>query len=101
MSRLLAQLYTRECRGCDDTTFHTHHLTRLGSWHYARIARRPFASRVKARSLAISIMCFIVAGLDVYVGATEDRHGYFGGAALIALIGALNLWVHRANRRSS
>ena len=34
--RLLSKLSTRKCRGCDDPSFHTAHLTRLGRWRYIR-----------------------------------------------------------------
>lgn len=34
MKRFLIKTYTRKCRGCADDSFHTHHLTRLGRWHY-------------------------------------------------------------------
>jgi hypothetical protein len=34
MKRLLIKLSTRKCKGCEDTSFHTHHLTKLGQWRY-------------------------------------------------------------------
>ncbi len=34
IGRLLTRLSTRRCRGCDDPSFHTAHLTRLGQWRY-------------------------------------------------------------------
>jgi hypothetical protein len=34
MQRLLIKLSTRKCRGCDDASPHSHHLTRLGQWRY-------------------------------------------------------------------
>lgn len=31
-----SRLMTRKCRGCDNTSFHTAHLTRYGHWLTAR-----------------------------------------------------------------
>lgn len=36
MRRLLIKMSTRRCRGCPDTSFHTHHLTALGRRRYTR-----------------------------------------------------------------
>lgn len=34
-TRLLVKLSTRKCRGCDNTSPHTHHLTWIGRRRYA------------------------------------------------------------------
>jgi hypothetical protein len=31
LHKLKWRLWTKKCEGCDDSSFHTHHLTRLGS----------------------------------------------------------------------
>lgn len=36
ISRVLSALSTRKCRGCDDSTFHTAHLTALGRRRYTK-----------------------------------------------------------------
>jgi len=42
MRRLLhsafLRMLCRPCRGCICTDPHSHHLTRLGRWHYAKVA---------------------------------------------------------------
>lgn len=40
MKRLIAKLSTRRCGGCDDTAFHTHHLTLLGRFRFTPWPRR-------------------------------------------------------------
>lgn len=35
-----SRLSTRRCRGCDDESFHTAHLTRLGWWAIKRSEAR-------------------------------------------------------------
>jgi hypothetical protein len=34
MNRLLIRMYTRRCKGCEDPSPHTAHLTPLGRWRY-------------------------------------------------------------------
>ena len=34
MRRIWIRLKTRKCKGCSDTSFHTHHLTWLGRRSY-------------------------------------------------------------------
>lgn len=36
LHRLLVKLSTRKCRGCKDTSFHSHHLTWIGRRRYTR-----------------------------------------------------------------
>ena len=40
MKRLIAKLSTRRCSGCEDTSFHTHHLTLLGRLRFTPWPRR-------------------------------------------------------------
>ena len=52
MNRILIALSTRRCHGCDDTSFHTAHLTTWGRKRYTgRWSRWP-ARRSQASSIA-------------------------------------------------
>lgn len=107
MTRLLARvrerLFLRKCRGnCEFDDVHTHHLTRLGLWYLTSAFRPPSLwRRITGRiGVALSLVCFIIAGFDLWAGLRSGHHGLLVAAALIGIVGALELWVDKEMRRS-
>lgn len=94
IARVERKLYLRRCRGdCHDLSFHTHHLTRLGMWHFTRVGA-PRRRRITAHLIVgvfLAVLCFSVAVFDAVIAVTEPGHQAFWLlVALVAAAGAIN-----------
>jgi hypothetical protein len=94
IGRLLTRLYTRRCRGCDDQSFHTHHLTRLGRAKYAG-ERLPLPTV----GFVLAVACLAIAGLDLWGAAVQGRTDLVPVVIVLVAIALINLWLDRVDRK--